>query len=225
MSVEREPEADSRSGSTTIWYWRSKPPSEATSATPATACSAGRTVKSCSAAQLGEVHAARAVLQHVLVDPADAARVGTERRRDARGQQLLHASELLEHARARPVDVGALAEDGVGEAHAEHRVAADRLDAGRALQRAHERIGDLVLDQIGTAAHPLGEDDDLRVGEIRQRIERRLSQESAAPQSASANTAPKTTHLCRTDSSMMRSTMAVTPRCPRAGCARRGAED
>ena len=37
------------SGSRTIWYCRSKPPSDATSATPATACSAGRTVKSCSA--------------------------------------------------------------------------------------------------------------------------------------------------------------------------------
>ncbi len=32
--------AASRTGSTVIWYWRAKPPTVATSATPSTACKA-----------------------------------------------------------------------------------------------------------------------------------------------------------------------------------------
>ena len=48
MSPSVTPNPTSRSGSMTIWYWRWNPPSEATSATPTTACSAGRMVKSCS---------------------------------------------------------------------------------------------------------------------------------------------------------------------------------
>ena len=121
-------------------------------------------------AQFGEIHPSGAVFQHVLIDPAHATRIGPERRRYAWWQELLDPSQLLEHACPRPVDVRALAEDGIGEAHAEHRVAADRLHARRTLQRAHERVGDLVLDQVGAATHPLGVDDDLRVREIRQRI-------------------------------------------------------
>ena len=84
-------------------------------------------------AQLGEVHLSAAVFQHVLIDPAQPAGIGPERRRDAGRQQLLHAPELLGHARPRPVDVGAIVEDGVGETHAEHRVATYRADAGGAL--------------------------------------------------------------------------------------------
>ena len=121
-------------------------------------------------AQFGEIHPSGAVFQHVLIDPAHATRIGPERRRYPWWQELLDPSQLLEHACPRPVDVGALAEEGIREAHAEHRVAADRLHARRTLQRAHERVGDLVLDQVGAAAHPLGVDDDLRVREIRQRI-------------------------------------------------------
>ena len=45
-----------------------------------------------------------------------------------------------------------------------------------------ERIRDLVLDQIGAAPHPLGEDDDLRVGEVRQGIERRLADRVDRPE-------------------------------------------
>ena len=60
--------------------------------------------------ELGEIHRSGAVLQDVLVDPSQTARVGTERRGHIRRQQLLHAPQLLEHPRARPVDVGAVLE-------------------------------------------------------------------------------------------------------------------
>ncbi len=126
-------------------------------------------------AELGQVHPSGVVLQDVLIDPAHAAGVRPECRRHVWRQQLLHAPQLFEDPGTGPVDVSALVEQGVGEAHAEHRVAAHGHDAGRALQGANERVGDLVLHQIGAAPHPLGVDDDLRVGDVGQRIERRLS--------------------------------------------------
>jgi hypothetical protein len=88
---------------------------------------------------------------------------------------LLHAPELLRHAGARPVDVRPFVEQRVHETHPEHRVPANGLDARRALQRADEGIGDLVFDEVRTATHPLRVDDDLRVGESRQRMEWRLT--------------------------------------------------
>ncbi len=55
-------------------------------------------------------------------------------------------------------------------------------DARRALQRAHERIGDLVLDQVRTPPHPLGVDNHLRVGDVGQRVKRRLADGVGRPQ-------------------------------------------
>ena len=63
----------------------------------------------------------------VLVDPADAGRVGPERRRDAGRQARARRIEIFEHARARPVDVGAVLEDDVDERDAEEREAAHHV--------------------------------------------------------------------------------------------------
>jgi hypothetical protein len=51
----------------------------------------------------------------VLVDPADAGRVRTDRRRHARGQPRRRTVEEFEHARTRPIDVGTVFEDHVDE--------------------------------------------------------------------------------------------------------------
>ena len=129
-----------------------------------------------------EIEATGGIGQDVLVDPSDTAGIGPQCRGDAGRQQLLHPTELLEHTRPRPVDVGALVEERVGETHAEHRVPTHGLHARCALERADQRVRDLVFDQIGTAAHPLRVDDDLRVGQIRQRVERRLADGVGGPQ-------------------------------------------
>ena len=76
------------------------------------------------------------------------------------------AVELLEHPAARPVELDVFVEDDVDRREAEERVAADRLDAGDSEQRDGQRIGDLVLDILRRAAHPLGEDDLLVLADI-----------------------------------------------------------
>ena len=130
---------------------------------------------------LRQVERSRRVFEDILEHPADPGRVGSEDRRHVRRQELLRPTELLEHPRARPVDVGAVGEDDVDEAHPEHRVAADRVDLRRALKRADERVGDLVLHEVGAAPHPLGEHDHLRVREVGDRVERRPTHRDERP--------------------------------------------
>ena len=125
-------------------------------------------------AQLGEVVAAAAVDERVLVDPADAGGVGAEGRGDGLGEAGLDPAQVLLDAAAGPVDVDVVGEDDVDEGHAEHRVAAHGLDLRGGQEGAGDRVGDLVLDQGRRAAAPLGEDDHLGLGEVGDRVERDL---------------------------------------------------
>ena len=124
--------------------------------------------------KLTEVLRAAAVDQRVLVDPADAGRVRPERGARAGRQATLHLVEVLDDARAGPVRIGLVVEQDVDEGVAEERIAAHRLGAGDAQHRRGHRIGDQVLDDLRRLAGEGRADDDLRVGEIRQGVERRL---------------------------------------------------
>ena len=139
------------------------------------------------ALRLGEAVAERPVLQRaqfgersllgdqrIFVDPADAGGIGTEARRHAARQPARRGVEIFEHARARPIDVGAVLEDHVDEGNAEIGEAAHHA---RLRHREHCRgqwIGDLILDHLRRLTRILRVDDDLRVGEIGQGIERRM---------------------------------------------------
>ena len=112
----------------------------------------------------------------VLVDPADAGRVGADGRRHAGRQPRGRAVEEFQHPRARPVDVGAVLEDDVDERHAEEREAAHDLRLRHRQHRRRQRIGDLVLDHLRRLAGIFRVDDDLGVGEIRNGIERQMDQ-------------------------------------------------
>ena len=104
-------------------------------------------------AQFGE----RAVLgeQGVLIDPADAGRVGPERRGDAGGQAAGRGVQVFEDARARPIDVGAVLEDHIDERHAEIREAAHHARLRHGEHGGGERIGDLVLDHLRRLARDI----------------------------------------------------------------------
>jgi hypothetical protein len=111
--------------------------------------------------------------QRVLVDPADAGGVRPDLRRDALGHAAGGEVQVFEHARARPVDVGAVLEDDVDEGRAEEGEAAHHLRLRHRQHGGGQRIGDLVLDHLRRLAGVFGVDDDLHVGQIRQRVDRR----------------------------------------------------
>ena len=111
----------------------------------------------------------------VLVDPAHArwhpARAaGVTPLRQAAGSEV----EVFQHARARPVDVGAVLENDVDERRAEEREAAHHLGFRHRQHGRGQRIGDLVFHHLRRLAGVLGVDDDLHVGQVGQGVERRV---------------------------------------------------
>lgn len=132
-------------------------------------------------AQLPEIVTAGAIDERVLVHPADAGRIRPERHGRAGRQAALHLAQVFEHARARPVGIGAVVEQHVDERIAERRVRAHGRRARHAEQRRRQRIGDLILDDLRRLARIRRLHDHLRVRQVGQRIERRLPQRMNTP--------------------------------------------
>ncbi len=149
------------------------PPTVATSATLGTDFNSYLRNQSCSARSCARSLLAAAVDERVLVDPAHAGRVGAERRLRARRQASLHLVQVFEHARARPVEIGAVLEQHVDERIAEERIAAHGLRAGHRQHRRRQRIGHLILDDLRRLSRERRADDHLRVGQVGNRVERR----------------------------------------------------
>ena len=122
-------------------------------------------------AHVGEAALARLVHESVLVDPAQARRIRTQLGLHARREAREDRREVLQRPGAGPVDVGAVLEDDVDVRVAEVGDAADGLDLRRAEHGPHDRVRDLVLDDVG-APVPAGVDDHLRVAEVRDRVQR-----------------------------------------------------
>ncbi|MNX81615.1 hypothetical protein D3C86_1133070 [compost metagenome] len=120
-------------------------------------------------------------LDGVPVDVAHPGPVGTEHRGHPGRQGARHRGQALQDPRPGEVEVRLVVEDHVDHREAEGRAAPDRLDVGQALEARRERVGDLVLDDLRATARPLGEDDDLVLGEVRDRIQRGPGDGEGAP--------------------------------------------
>ena len=159
--------------------------------------------------QLGQVVLAGLVHQGILIDPADARGVRAQFRADAFRQLRKDFREVFERAAPRPVEVGPVLENHVDVGEAEVGKTADGLDLRRSQHGRHDRISDLVLDDVG-ASVPAGIDDDLRIGEVGNRVQRHLTHPVDAPTMAT-RVKIITRYLLRALNSMMRSIMIVTP--------------
>ena len=101
--------------------------------------------------QIRERVLAALVHEGVLEDPAHPGRIRTELRPGPLGQARLDFREVLERAATRPVEVRTFFEDDVDVREAEVGEPADCLDLRRPEHRGDDGIGDLVLDDVGTA--------------------------------------------------------------------------
>ena len=122
------------------------------------------------AAHLLQTVLACVIDQSVLIDPADAGCVLGQLHGGFFGQSRGDGIEIFEGSRARPVKVGALVEDDVDIGDSEIGEAANVFHLGHSQQGRGDGIGELVLDDVGTAV-PLGVDDDLGVAEVGDRID------------------------------------------------------
>ena len=80
------------------------------------------------------------------------------------------------------------------------------LTCGAASKRRDDRISDLVLDDVGRLARPGGMNDDFDVGNVRQRVERNLTQ-AQMPASTSRSVPVKTRKRLRAHQSIHREIM------------------
>ena len=122
-------------------------------------------------AQLGQIMTPRPVHKRILKGPTHAGGVRSQDRGYPLGETSGHPLHVLEHARARPIDVGAVLKDDVDEREAEEGVTPDDLHLGCGEKSRDDGIGDLVFDQVGAAAFPLRKDDHLDIGEVRDGVE------------------------------------------------------
>ena len=113
----------------------------------------------------------------------DASGVWAEGGHDTSWQGLRHQTHALEDARACEIQFDVVFEDDVHHGKAKGRLGPDHANSGEALQVRRERIRDLVLDLLRAMPRPVGEDDHLVVGEVRDRIDGCGSQSPPAPAS------------------------------------------
>ena len=123
----------------------------------------------------------RRALDRVPEHVADAGRVRSERRRDARGQALRDEAHAFEDASPREVQLHVVLEDDVDHREAERGLRPDHPYTGEPLEVRGERVRDLVLDLLRAVPGPVREDDDLVVGEIGNRVDRRGRQRPPSP--------------------------------------------
>ena len=112
-------------------------------------------------------------LDRVPEHVANTGRVRAERRRHARGQAFRDEAHAFEDTRPREVQVHVVLEDHINHREAERRLRPDHPYTGEPLEVRRERVRDLVLDLLRAMPGPVREDDDLVVGEIGYRVDRR----------------------------------------------------
>ena len=122
-------------------------------------------------AELGQALLSGRIDEHVLEHPAQARGIGSQLRLDPLGKPRQNRRQVLLGPRTGPVDVGPLVEDDIDEGIAEVGEAAHGPDPRSAQHGRDDRIGDLILEDVGAAVPP-GVDDHLGLGEIRNGVER-----------------------------------------------------
>lgn len=136
--------------------------------------------------QVGEAVFTRGVDQRVLIDPAQSGRIGAQLSLHALGQPGLHAGQVLQSSRARPVEIGSIFEDHIHVGVAEVGDAAHCLDFRRSHHGGDNGIRDLVFDDIG-AAIPARIDDDLGLAQVWRGVERQRHHGPPAEDAAEGN--------------------------------------
>src|ERR1700688_1888421 len=101
------------------------------------------------ASQIRGAELVAAIEQHVLVDPSGSGRIRADNRVDSGGELARDLLKILEHAAARPIDIGSVLEDDINVRVVGHRLRAHRLDVWRREHRGNDRIRDLIFDHVG----------------------------------------------------------------------------
>ena len=123
-------------------------------------------------AQFGQIMLAGLIDQGIFIHPAHAGRIRPERRGDAGRQSSGHIIQILQHARSRPVHIGAVFKDNIDHRKAEKGVTAHHFGVRHSQHGRGQRIGDLILHHLRRLTGVFGEYNHLHIGEIGNGVER-----------------------------------------------------
>ena len=115
------------------------------------------------ASQIGEALLVAVIDEHILIDPTRTGRVRADRRMHIGRKPAGNRLQILHNPRTGPINVGPVFEDNKNIRIAEHRLRAHGFDVRRCEQRGHNRVGDLVFDDVGRFTFPVGMNDHLHV--------------------------------------------------------------
>src|SRR4030088_213595 len=114
--------------------------------------------------------------ERVLVNPTNASGVRSDDRIDTFWQGTSHRVQIFDYSRPGPINVRTILKDDVNERFTEHRFTANKFNLRRRNKFGRDRVGNLIFNQVGRTAFPIGINNDLNVAQIGNRIERSLVQ-------------------------------------------------
>ena len=108
----------------------------------------------------------------VLVHPTHARGIRPQLRTHTTRQAARRKVEVFQHTRTRPVNVSAVLENHIDERRAKEREPPYHLGSRHTQHSRRQGISDLILHHLRGLSWIFGVDDDLDVGQIRQRVHR-----------------------------------------------------
>ena len=113
--------------------------------------------------------------ERVLIDPSGAGGVRTNGGMYVCGKAPGNRLQILHNSGTSPINIGPVFEHNEDVRIVEHGLGAYRFHPRRSQERGHDRVGDLVFDDVGWLAFPIGVDDYLHVGNVRQCVQRNMA--------------------------------------------------
>src|SRR5580700_322551 len=127
------------------------------------------------ASKIGQALLLTVIDEHILVDPTRTGRIGTDGGTDVCGKPTGNRLQILHNPRTGPIDIGPVLKHHKDVGVIEHGLRAYRFHPRPSQQRSDDWIGDLIFDDVGWLAFPIGVNDHLHIRNVRQGVQRNVA--------------------------------------------------
>src|SRR6266568_8365902 len=118
----------------------------------------------------------RAVNERVFIDPSSASRIRTNGGMYVCGEAPGNCLQIFHNPRTGPIYICAIFENYEHIRVVEHGLCAHGFHLRRGQQGGNDRVRDLVFYVVGWLALPIGMNDHLHIGNVRQGVQRNMAQ-------------------------------------------------
>src|SRR6266849_3505045 len=127
------------------------------------------------ASKIGQALLVTVIDEHILVDPTRTGRIGTDGGMDVCGKPTGNRLQILHNPRTGPIDIGPVLKHHKDVGVIEHGLRAYRFHPRRSQQGSDDWVGDLIFDDVGWLAFPIGVNDHLHIRNVRQGVQRNVA--------------------------------------------------